>query len=170
MKLRLPWKKKWLMWIVSALVMTWVLRDFRFETLADSLRSSRWELVGWAAVLNLIGITTCRVKRFGVLLDTLPHSGRGARFRELTTISLATRALNLALPARAPNIHSPHCRPADGLGIRGRNAISLSFSDFWNSICDSRVGHAPFFPIDSFIEPYPLPRQGETSIRLHENE
>jgi glycosyltransferase AglD len=90
--------KSLLPWLVSGLTLWLLLRHFDFSTLWKDLQFSIWSMVLWATLLNLILITILRTQRFQVLISQLPGN---ANFVELTSILMASRALNIVLPARA---------------------------------------------------------------------
>ena len=93
----LRWKSI-LPWFISGLTLWLLLRHFHFSSLWVELRASTWSFVLYAALLNLIFITIFRTERFQVLISSLPGK---VHFYELTSILMASRALNVLLPARA---------------------------------------------------------------------
>jgi len=95
--------KSLLPWLISGLTLWFLLRHFDFSTLRTELRSSVWSMVLWAALLNLILITILRTQRFQVLISQLPGT---ANFGELTSILMASRALNIVLPTSGETLRT----------------------------------------------------------------
>jgi len=64
------------------------------------LRHAQWQLVALAGILNLAANTAVRTFRFAALLSPLKRTGPEVSFTDLSSLLLATRALNTVLPAR----------------------------------------------------------------------
>jgi uncharacterized protein (TIRG00374 family) len=94
--------RKLIPWLTSVSLLAILLRHFDFSSVSAELRRSDWIRIAAAMLMNLLLLTICRTERFSKLIEKLPRQSREkAGMKELTSILMASRALNLVLPARA---------------------------------------------------------------------
>jgi uncharacterized membrane protein YbhN (UPF0104 family) len=87
-------------WLLAGAVVVVVARRIDFGALALALRGAAWGWVALAAVVNVVGTTTARVRRWQALLEPIPNRQR-ASFLDLARLSYASGAVNNLLPAKA---------------------------------------------------------------------
>jgi uncharacterized membrane protein YbhN (UPF0104 family) len=87
-------------WAIAATVVGVAAQRIDFAALGRTLRGTAWGWVLLATVVNLIGNTLARTRRWQALLEPIPHRQR-ASFVDLVRISFASGAVSNLLPARA---------------------------------------------------------------------
>lgn len=113
--------------VVAVLALCVLLaRRLDLDRLFLALREANLWLVGAAALVHLTFNTAARVGRWHALLAPIPHEGRGASARELTTLYFAGQAASNLLPARAGEaLRVVHLRQKHGYGVAGLVTVQV---------------------------------------------
>ena len=87
--------------LIAVSVFAVIFRHFNFPYLIRLLGQSRWPLFGCAVILGSFLLPFFRAKRFESLMSSLPGAHSEIKLKDMVSITMATRALNLVLPGRA---------------------------------------------------------------------
>ena len=108
-------------WVLTAGLIAIAIRKIDLDGLAAALRRAHPLPLVLAVACNVIANTLARVRRWGALLEPLPHGPRGAGFFDLARLLYAGYAFSNLLPARAGEavrvveLHRRRGYPASGL-------------------------------------------------------